>query len=582
MHNDLNIEKSHFLRFGVLCNGSVFQRWQADALNELRCHGHNLVLLIDDARKTPEISRFRRLLRKKRDTFLFTFSDNRFFKPAAKQDVDLHKDLVGIDTLSCLVSKKGFSEYFNEGDVSAIREYRLDFILRFGFNIIRGEILSAARFGIWSFHHDDEKIYRGGPPGFWEIYRGDPLNGAILQRLTDTLDGGIILQKGYLKTIMHSYRENLQQLLTVSSSWPARVADELSKDLSDSGYCGVPLAEAPGKDKVPLYKVPGNLQMLKFLILLLKNRILFTYRDLFTAEIWNVGIIDKPIHEVALGMEKFHERDFTWIPPVASSGYLADPSGFVEAGRLHILAEEYHYATQKAHISGIIAKNTPEGFRTMNFGKPAGVLDEGSHLSYPYVFKHNDVVYCVPESFRSSQITLYRRDPATGKFIRERTLLDHTKAVDPTLFFFDGTWWLFFTSREYSNSHLYLYHAPELTGEFKPHRFNPVKTDVRSARPAGTPFLHENVLYRPAQDCSVTYGGRIAINRVLSLTTDCFSEETIKYLEPVKGSLYDKGLHTISSVENYTLIDGKRYSFSRFSLKHQLRKKLTGKDSGHV
>ena len=40
-----------------------------------------------------------------------------------------------------------------------------------------------------------------------------------------------------------------------------------------------------------------------------------------------------------------------------------------------------------------------------------------------------------------------------------------------------------------------------------------VKTDVRSARPAGTPFVYQGELYRPAQDCSRTYGGSIVIHR---------------------------------------------------------------------
>ena len=253
--------KPSAMRFGVLCNGTVFQQWQANAILELKNHGHQPALLIIDARSVPKTSLLTRILHKKWSTFLFTFLENRIFQPPAKLPVDLYQELIGVAALKCQVYKKGHSEYFQTEDVTTIRDCKLDFILRFGFNIIRGEILSAARFGVWSFHHDDEMIYRGGPPGFWEIFNGDPVTGAIMQRLTDKLDGGIILKKGYLKTIMHSYRENLNQLLTVSSDWPALVAGELSHNLTDNDQ-DVPLSAALASvTAAPVYRIPGNPQI---------------------------------------------------------------------------------------------------------------------------------------------------------------------------------------------------------------------------------------------------------------------------------------------------------------------------------
>src|SRR5262249_8427405 len=129
-----------------------------------------------------------------------------------------------VDNIHCTTLRKGkWSEYFSEQDIAAIRSYDLDFILRFGFNIIRGEILRVPRFGIWSFHHDDEMTYRGGPPCFWEIYYKDPVTGAVLQKLTDRLDGGIVLKKGYLKTIDYSYSKNVDQIYYESAKWPSQI-----------------------------------------------------------------------------------------------------------------------------------------------------------------------------------------------------------------------------------------------------------------------------------------------------------------------------------------------------------------------
>ena len=88
-----------------------------------------------------------------------------------------------------------------------------------------------------------------------------------------------------------------------------------------------------------------------------------------------------------------------------------------------------------------------------------------------------------------------------------------------------------------------------------------MKIDLRSARPAGTPFHHEGGLDRPAQDCSTTYGGAVAICRVDELTPTSFREVVVRGLPPLPGR-YRPGFHTLASIGDRTLIDGKAYSFS--------------------
>ena len=44
----------------------------------------------------------------------------------------------------------------------------------------------------------------------------------VLQRLTDRLDGGIVLAKGWFRTIDHSYVRNRDQAYFGSAGWPAR------------------------------------------------------------------------------------------------------------------------------------------------------------------------------------------------------------------------------------------------------------------------------------------------------------------------------------------------------------------------
>ena len=85
--------------------------------------------------------------------------------------------------------------------VDAVKAANLDVVVRCGFNILRGDILNSARYGVWSFHHGDNDFYRGGPAFFWEVYEDNPLSGVILQVLNEQLDAGFVLCKGIFSTV---------------------------------------------------------------------------------------------------------------------------------------------------------------------------------------------------------------------------------------------------------------------------------------------------------------------------------------------------------------------------------------------
>lgn len=549
-----------FLRFGVLSSGTKFHFWQIESIRKLLGSGHQLVLLIQDDRNPGPRTNKKRFIKYFSKNLLFHLFDRFFLTPAENKILDLHPKMPDAIILNCKVDKKGHSEYFNSEDVEKIRSYNLDFILRFGFNIIRGEILSAAKYGIWSFHHDDERKYRGGPPGFWEIYFKDPVSGAILQRLTNKLDNGIILKKGFLRTIKNSYTQNLNQMLAMTSSWPVLVADEIIRN----GYKPEPSEES----YAPVYRIPGNGKMMVFLFRLWWNKLIYHYWDLFRPEAWNVGLVKHPIHEIGLNHVTLRPEDILWLRIFAKTNYLADPAGFIEENKLHILVEDYNYSKSRATISEIIW-DPPRN----SFSAPIRIIEGKKHLSYPFIVEFQKVIYCIPESYQDGNIGLYKRNFSEEAFIEDHVLLENVDAIDPTLFFFEKRWWLFFTSREFSRSHLYIYYSDSLTGRYEPHTKNPVKMDVRSSRPAGTPFIHEGILYRPAQDCSKTYGGRVAVNKVVTLTPSEFEEFPVHYVTPVQGTRHSKGLHTLSSVGEYTLIDGKLYRFNWYHFINRLRNK---------
>jgi hypothetical protein len=127
---------------------------------------------------------------------------------------------------------------------------------------------------------------------------------------------------------------------------------------------------------------------------------------------------------------------------------------------------------------------------------------------------------------------------------------------------------------------LHLWYARNLLGPYQPHECNPVKTDVRSTRPAGTPFVHEGRLYRPAQDGSRTYGGAVALCRIDRLSPTEFEETVVRVVRPNREDGYPQGLHTVSACGDCTLIDGKRTTWVGREFLRQLRLHFRRKAGG--
>lgn len=542
------------LFFGVMCNGLHLQQWQVQCLDQLLEDGHKLALLIIDDRKNDAVSFWKKVSKYSGKTGLYQFLQRFFFRPQARKSADLTDKWSGIKRLKCIVSEKGYSEYFSSEDVDQIKSQNLDFILRFGFNIIRGEILDAAKHGVWSFHHDDEQQYRGGPPGFWEIVANDPVTGVILQKLTNKLDSGLILKKGYLKTVNHSYDGQIDQLFFDASIFPLQVCRDIQHGVAHY------FKNEPVKSPAPIFKAPLNGEMLGFLIKLLKNKIRFQIEEFFKPEFWNVGVKKKSAVEIA----NEDIQATTWFPKPPKNTYFADSFGFEKDGILKILFEEYNYTSRKGIISQV-------DFHEGKTRKKSVAIEEPFHLSYPFIFENEGEIYCVPESAKANQVRLYKLE--NENFVFQKVLIDRFPAVDPTMFYHEGFWWLFATHRRQSNTNLFVFYADQFDGPYSQHKNNPVKMDIRSSRPAGAPFYKNGQLVRPAQDSSRTYGGQVALNQIIKLTPAEFEEIPVGLVKPLSKSLYSSGLHTFSGVENYTIIDGKRFRFNIHHFFYKLHEK---------
>lgn len=291
------------------------------------------------------------------------------------------------------------------------------------------------------------------------------------------------------------------------------------------------------------------------------------YRRVFRHDEWNIGIVHEPIH---VFLESDIRPEVHWLPPQRRGRYLADPFAIAREGMLYILCEEFDYHSNKGVISCIELANETR------LSPPRVAMNLPFHASYPFLFKHKEAIYCIPETSQAREIGLYKAQEFPHRWTKVATLRDNIAGLDGTVFQHEGRWWLTFTDSEDGPEYkLHVWHAPDLFGPWNPHANNPVKVDISSCRPAGTPFVHNGNLYRPAQDSSRTYGGRIIINRMLRLTPTEYEEETAAVIEPFADSPYAEGIHTISAAGNFTLVDGKRSIFIKGALRQSLKDAIT-------
>ena len=518
------------LRFGVICGSRGLFKWQAAAVRELIESGNGklALLIVDSTDRKPSHG--------DSGGFLWQLFSH-FNRPRSTEIADPPKGIGDAPKLSCHVSGAGF---FTPEDIGSIQSYDLDFLLHFNLGEIKGDVLETARYGVWSIRLGDDEPNRNNPPYFWEIYRGDLVSGAVLARLTGLGETDIALRRGFIKTLDYSYARNYDRLAMEAALWPNYAASAIragAQVVFDHSLEPTP-ARSHG---------PSNLDTLRFLWALARNIARRVIQRCMREE-WNIGIVPLSVEALASGTPINTVHWFT----NPSGGWVADPMTRSHNGHIDVLCERMELRTGKGYIAAL-------HFDGDSWSTDTPAIRPGCHASYPYLIEDDGQVFCVPETCEANELTLHRAVEFPTKWKRVSTLLPEFAAVDSTLFSYEGRWWLFATSAEASGYKLFAWYADSLLGPWQPHAANPIKIDERSSRPAGSPFWVKGNLYRPAQDCSKTYGGRVVLNRVLRLTPTDFSERPERFVEPLAGSPYGKALHTVSGAGSQTVIDGKRW-----------------------
>lgn len=243
------------------------------------------------------------------------------------------------------------------------------------------------------------------------------------------------------------------------------------------------------------------------------------------------------------------------IPP--RDRFWADPFLWSTEDQRHLFFEEYPYAEGRGRIS--VMKIDSQGKAV---AAPEIVLAEPHHLSYPYLFSVDGVLYMVPEQKAARRVDVYRCVEYPLRFERVATWFKGVRMVDVTVFESEGRWWLFCAVKakgmRYDENLCAYYTDHPLKGTWKPHALNPLVRDFRRGRPGGRVFCDaQGRLLRPSQDCRPHYGAGLNLSEIELLTPEAYRERPLWHLTGVEAGGW-RGLHHLDVHGDLMVMDAER------------------------
>lgn len=460
-----------------------------------------------------------------------------FFKNFSFKKVNLNEKKIEKIYVNPIESHLGTKHEYSDEDLKKIKNRKLDLILRLEGKILKGKILKITKNGVISFHHADNDVYRGLPPGFWEVFYRNPTTGFIIQKLNEDLDGGDVLFKGHIPTKFFYYY-NKQFVYKQSANYINLVLEKFS-NIDRLNY----LNKKEYNNRI--FKDPNLSELFKYIFSIYSYIFLKIIRKLtFSKEVWNIafykGKFDKK------NLEKFN------IIKNRKNRFIADPFVIKAKNKNYIFVEDYSFKNKKGFISCYEIDNDREKF----LGK---VVEEDFHLSFPFLFRYEEKLYMCPETHEKNEIRIYECLEFPIKWQYLKTLKKNICAVDTLLFQKNSLWWLL-TNTDNNNinsfSELSIFYSDEgpLTNNWKPHKKNPVIVDANIARNGGL-ILDNDLIYRVNQKVGFnTYGREFDINLIKSINENDFIEEKIDNIKPnFFKNIY--GTHHMVYNEDYCVVD---------------------------
>ncbi len=540
------------LRIGLLVDDYLISAWAFKMLETINSSQHSEIVLIV---KKKKIKKEKKTLLNKilnPGNFLFFRLFQKLEKKRFKNSIDAFElrdfqKIVNCTEIEVTPKETKFSDTILKDDIGEINSHNIDVFIRLGFRILRGNILNSSKYGVWSYHHGDNNINRGGPAGVWEVFEKWDETGVILQILTEDLDGGVKLSESFSSTNKLSTKKNKNNYYWKALSMLPRKLNELYILGEEDFFQKLNEYNSPIFYDNRLFTTPTNLVSFKAFMRISFQYLMVKVNSLFFIEQWCLLYKLEKQNKISTSFFRFKKI----LPP--KDRFWADPFVIEKKGKYFIFLEELIFKENKGKIS--VLEMDKEG----NYTVPQTVLEKEYHLSYPFLYEENEEIYMIPETASNKTIELYKCIDFPLRWELSKVLMDNVHAVDSTIIKKDNKYWLFCNIKENEGAsswdELFLFYSDSLiTNKWVSHPNNPIVSDVKKSRPAGNIFSLNNKLYRPSQNCAKRYGHGMKINEIIELNEKNYHENTIQSIYPnwEKDIL---GTHTLNNSGRLTVID---------------------------
>ncbi len=426
---------------------------------------------------------------------------------------------------------------FSSEDQQQIISRQLDVILFPREKDYWGEIPRLARYGLWAYQFGGNQ-----PTAFWEVVEGIPMVSSGLYICADDSSGERQIYGSVAPGDDRSPARIKNHIHIKTGQFAIRKLEQLhffgERALSPE-LCPIPAPVPPPKG-TGIPKNPG--------MVLAFSRIMASFiKDAYKRKIYVDARWDMAFR---FGGDRL---DISRLHVITSpeDGFWADPFPWQYDGKHYIFFEEFLFAEGKGRLRVMEVK------RDGTWNDPVTILEKDYHLSYPFLFEWEDELYMLPETLENETIEVYRCISFPHQWELHKVIMEDVQAVDATLLQKDGKWWMFASvavEPECAWDEVSLFYADTPFGPWTPHPCNPVRSDVRSARPGGQLFERGGRLYRPAQDCSVRYGYALSINEIKRLDTEQYEEVEVERILP-RTELQEMGIHTVNQAGDLIVFD---------------------------
>ncbi len=268
-------------------------------------------------------------------------------------------------------------------------------------------------------------------------------------------------------------------------------------------------------------------------------------------ERYTIGFVQNNINDILSGKP----LDIIYLTNPYHDRWFADP--FIldsNDTEIKILVEEYVYATKLGRIAMLVINK-----QTYQITEHKVILDLDTHLSYPCILRKDNKVYVYPENSAALTLKLYELDIDTMQLIEVTEWSHGYSLADATLYPNGKEDTLFATEG------LAMHHK-NILSIFK--RSTPMDMftldnvyhfNENIARMGGNFFVHNNKIYRPAQECNQVYGHAIVLQEVTQVENEWQFVEVRRLYSTSR--LYSHCLHTFNMYKDCIVIDGRGYRY---------------------